>query len=159
MQQYSVQTEHRPCVLAVQAITWRAVCSTGGAGLHHLGTGFCRHEQRAVPGERTNTQLPGAGSCRSQQGACPCSPRPFISVPQAAIHARWADQLHDCPQVEVLVIMGHLFRRTLVMPDHLTSSMDHLHAFGRQQLADFFDFRDLSTWVPVITMQEYLDVR
>ncbi len=55
--------------------------------------------------------------------------------------------------------MGHLFRRTLVMPDHLTSSMDHLHAFGRQQLADFFDFRDLSTWVPVITMQEYLDVR
>jgi hypothetical protein len=62
-------------------------------------------------------------------------------------------------QVEVLVIMGHLFRRTLVMPDHLTSSMDHLHAFGRQQLADFFDFRDLSTWVPVITMQEYLDVR
>ena len=55
--------------------------------------------------------------------------------------------------------MGHLFRRTLVMPDHLTSSMDHLHAFGRQQLADFFDFRDLSTWVPVITMQQYLDVR
>ena len=62
-------------------------------------------------------------------------------------------------QVEVLVIMGHLFRRTLVMPDHLTSSMDHLHAFGRQQLADFFDFQDLSTWVPVITMQQYLDVR
>jgi hypothetical protein len=63
------------------------------------------------------------------------------------------------PQVEVLVIMGHLFRRTLVMPDHLTSSMDHLHAFGRQQLADFFDFHDLSTWVPAITMQQYLDVR
>lgn len=62
-------------------------------------------------------------------------------------------------QVEVLVVMGHLFRRTLVMPDHLTSSMDHLHEFGRQQLADFFDFHDLSTWVPVITMQQYLDVR
>ena len=87
-------------------------------------------------------------------------PHAFPPCQGAVMHAPLADScVFSMDQVEVLVIMGHLFRRTLVMPDHLTSSMDHLHAFGRQQLADFFDFQDLSTWVPVITMQEYLDVR
>mmetsp|Transcript_16668 Transcript_16668/g.49845 ORF Transcript_16668/g.49845 Transcript_16668/m.49845 type:complete len:554 (-) Transcript_16668:1366-3027(-) len=64
-------------------------------------------------------------------------------------------------QVEVLVIMAHVFRRTLVMPDHLADFMDHHNDGGEVQytIADFFDFQDLSTWVSVITMQQYLDIR
>ena len=39
------------------------------------------------------------------------------------------------PQVEVLVIMAHLFRRTLVMPDHLSDAMDHMHDKGRHRIS------------------------
>ncbi len=56
-------------------------------------------------------------------------------------------------------MMAHLFRRTLVMPDHLAHSMDHLGDKGRHTIGDFFDFHDLSTWIPVISMQQYLDAR
>jgi hypothetical protein len=36
----------------------------------------------------TNTQLPGAGSCRSRRGSCCCSPR-VVNPPQAVLRAAW----------------------------------------------------------------------
>ena len=31
--------------------------------------------------------------------------------------------------------MAHLFRRTLVMPDHLSDAMDHMHDKGRHRIS------------------------
>mmetsp|Transcript_20291 Transcript_20291/g.61131 ORF Transcript_20291/g.61131 Transcript_20291/m.61131 type:complete len:543 (+) Transcript_20291:2432-4060(+) len=61
-------------------------------------------------------------------------------------------------QVENLVMMAALFRRTLVMPDHLAGPMDHQHALPTS-FSDFFDFTDLSRWISIISMDEYLTHR
>lgn len=61
-------------------------------------------------------------------------------------------------QVENLVMMAAIFRRTLVMPDHLAGPMDHQHALPTS-FSDFFDFTDLSRWISIISMDEYLTHR
>ena len=55
-------------------------------------------------------------------------------------------------------MMAALFRRTLVMPDHLAGAMDHQQS-SPTSFAAFFDFADLSRWISIISMDTYLTHR
>lgn len=61
-------------------------------------------------------------------------------------------------QVEVLIMLAACLQRTLVMPDHLAGAMDHQHATPTPFSA-FFDFKDLSRWIHIISMDQYLTDR
>ena len=60
-------------------------------------------------------------------------------------------------QVELLIMMSHMMGRTLVLPDHLCTSIDHLR--GPLSVNDFHDYGAMASWVPVISMAKYLDAR
>lgn len=59
-------------------------------------------------------------------------------------------------QLENLVILAHVTHRTLVLPGHLTADV---YLLGKARLSDFYYWDDLRDWIPVITMDEYLDKR
>ena len=54
-------------------------------------------------------------------------------------------------------MLAHLTHRTFVMPDHLSTELGHLE--GKSSVSDFFCFGSVGRWVPVISMQQYLDDR
>ena len=60
-------------------------------------------------------------------------------------------------QLEMLLVMSHLFNRTLVMPEHLDTFIDHLQ--GVALISDFWDFEHMRKFIRVISMQSYLNVR
>ena len=61
------------------------------------------------------------------------------------------------PQLEVIAMLGQLMGRTLVLPDHTSTFFVNME--GNVSLNDFYDIARLAAWVPVISMQEYMDVR
>ena len=54
-------------------------------------------------------------------------------------------------------MMAHMMGRTLVLPDHLCTSIDHLR--GPVSVGDFHDYGAMASWVPVLSMAKYLDAR
>ena len=60
-------------------------------------------------------------------------------------------------QLETLVMLAHLTHRVFVMPDHLSTELYLLE--GSAKVSDFYCFGDVSKWVLVISMQQYLDDR
>ena len=60
-------------------------------------------------------------------------------------------------QLEAIAMLGHVMGRTLVLPDH--TSMRMVNMEGNVSLGDFYDVARLAAWVPVISMQEYMDIR
>ena len=60
-------------------------------------------------------------------------------------------------QLETLVMLAHMSHRTFVMPDHLSRSLYLLK--GAPSVSDFYCFGDVGRWIPVISMQQYLDDR
>ena len=54
-------------------------------------------------------------------------------------------------------MMAHLMGRTLVLPDHLCVSIDHLR--GPLSVNDFHDYGGMASWVPIVAMEAYLDSR
>jgi hypothetical protein len=54
-------------------------------------------------------------------------------------------------------MMAHMMGRTLVLPDHLCVQIDHLR--GPLSVNDFHDYGGMASWVPIVTMQQYLDSR
>ncbi len=54
-------------------------------------------------------------------------------------------------------MLAHLTHRTFVLPDHLSTELGHLE--GKSSVSDFFCFGGVGRWVPVISMQQYLDDR
>ncbi len=60
-------------------------------------------------------------------------------------------------QLETLVMLAHLTHRVFVMPDHLSTKLFLLE--GSAKVSAFYCFGDVSEWVLVISMQQYLDNR
>ena len=60
--------------------------------------------------------------------------------------------------MEMLVILTHLTGRTLVLPDLLAAD-DLFMMRPPVGLWDFYDFEHLREWIPVISMDQYLDRR
>ena len=54
-------------------------------------------------------------------------------------------------------MLAHLTHRTFVTPDHLSTELGHLE--GTASVSDFYCFGDVGRWVPVVSMQRYLDDR
>ena len=77
---------------------------------------------------------------------------PRLQYPNDAKH-----HLRPAPQAELLVMMAHMMGRTLVLPDHLCVQIDHLR--GPLSVNDFHDYGGMASWVPIITMQQYLNSR
>ena len=59
--------------------------------------------------------------------------------------------------MENLVILAHVTGRTFVLPGHISSGIDHLEQYSTVE--DFYDFEHIDSWLRLITMQQYLDVR
>ena len=54
-------------------------------------------------------------------------------------------------------MLAHMTHRVFVMPDHLSTELYLLE--GAAKVSDFFCFGDVGSWIPVISMQQYLDER
>lgn len=61
------------------------------------------------------------------------------------------------PQVEMLMMISRLTNRSLVLPEHLDVSIDHLR--GVALVSDFWDFDHMRGFIRTISMQDYLDIR
>ncbi len=61
--------------------------------------------------------------------------------------------------------MAHVFHRTLVLPGPIHSQLDGPGGIGsvpqheKARVSLVFDFAALSAWVPVISMQQYLNTK
>ena len=60
-------------------------------------------------------------------------------------------------QLEMLAMLADAMGRTLVLPDHTSTFLVNME--GNVTMSDFYDTYRLAAWVPVIFMQEYMDIR
>ncbi len=54
-------------------------------------------------------------------------------------------------------MLAHAMGRTLVLPDHTSTFLVNME--GNVTMSNFYDTARLSAWVPVISLQEYMDIR
>ena len=60
-------------------------------------------------------------------------------------------------QLEMVAMLADAMDRTLVLPDHTATFIVNME--GNVSISDFYDTGRLNGWVPVISMQEYMDIR